>query len=82
MLHFEKVWNTILWIEHMQCTLLSYQKICFRCANFELWKITFEGLHIIIIQKFKFQKMYTKIHCNLNINNISFELFYLENVLY
>jgi hypothetical protein len=42
----------------------------------------FEGLHIIIIPKFKFQKMCTKVHNGSNIHNTSFELFDLENVQY
>jgi hypothetical protein len=44
--------------------------------------LTFENLHIIIIQKFKFQKMCIKLHNGSSINNISFELFDLENVQY
>jgi len=28
MLHFEKVWSMISWIEHMKSILLSYQEIC------------------------------------------------------
>jgi hypothetical protein len=45
-------------------------------------KFTFEGLHIVKIQKFKFQKMCIKVHNGSNINNTSFELFDLENVQY
>jgi hypothetical protein len=41
-------------------------------------KLTFEGFHIIIIQKFKFQKMCFKVHNGSNINNTSFELFDLK----
>jgi hypothetical protein len=47
-----------------------------------LEKFTFEGLHIIIIQKFKFQKMCLKVHNDSNISNTSFVLFKLENVQY
>jgi hypothetical protein len=43
---------------------------------------TFEGLYIVIIQKFKFQKMCIKVHNDLNIINTSFELFDLEIVQY
>ncbi len=34
----------------MQCTLVSYQKTCFGCQIWIYWKLTFEGLHIVIIQ--------------------------------
>jgi hypothetical protein len=44
-------------------------------------KLTFEGLHIVIIQKI-FQKICIKVHNGLNISNTSFELFDLENVQY
>jgi hypothetical protein len=45
-------------------------------------KLTFEGLHIIIIQKFKFQKMCFKVQNGSNIRNTSFELFDLESAQY
>jgi hypothetical protein len=66
----------------MQCILVSYQKTCFGCQIWVYEKLTFEGLHIIIIQKFKFQKMSIKVHNDSNINNTSFELFDLENMQY
>jgi len=62
--------------------LFSYKKTCF---GYQIWvygKLIFEGLHIVIIQKVKFQKMYIKMHNGSNINNTSFELFDLENVQY
>jgi hypothetical protein len=34
-------------------------------------KLIFEGLHIVIIQKFKFQKLCIKVHNGLNISNTS-----------
>jgi hypothetical protein len=37
---------------------------------------------IIIIQKFKFQKLCIKVHDTSNINNTWFEMFDLENVPY
>ncbi len=49
-------------------------------AQFEFMEIfTFEALHIVIIQKFKFQTMCIKVHNSSNINNTSFDL---ENVQY
>jgi hypothetical protein len=66
----------------MQCTLVSYQKICFGCQICVYGKFTFEGLCILIIQKFKFQKMCMKMHNGSNISNTSFELFDLKNVQY
>jgi hypothetical protein len=45
-------------------------------------KNIFEGFHIVIIYKFKFQKMCIKVHNGSNINNTSFELFDLQNVQY
>jgi len=66
----------------MRCTLVSYQKICFGCQIYVYGKFTFEGLHIVIIQKFEFQKMCIKVHNGLNISNTLFELFDLENVQY
>jgi len=51
-------------------------------SNLGFGKFTFEGFHIIIIQKFKFQKMCIKVHNGSNITNTSFELFDLENVQY
>jgi hypothetical protein len=66
----------------MQCTLASYKKTCFGCQIWVYGKSIFEGLHTVIIQKFKFQKMCIKVHNGSNINNTSFELFDLENVQY
>jgi len=66
----------------MQCTLVSYQKTCFGCQIWVHGKLTFEGLHIVIIQEFKFQEMCIKLHNCSNISNTSFELFDLENVQY
>jgi hypothetical protein len=66
----------------MQCTLVSYQKICFGCQIWVYGKFIFEALHIAIIKKFKFQKMCIKVDNGSNINNTSFELFDLENVKY
>jgi cytochrome c peroxidase len=43
-------------------------------------KLILEGLHIVIIQTFKFQKMCIKVHNGSNISDTSFELFDLENV--
>jgi hypothetical protein len=59
----------------MQYTLISHQKICFICQIWAYGKFTFEGLHIVIIQKFKFQKMCIKVHNGSNISNMTFELF-------
>jgi hypothetical protein len=53
----------------MQCTLVLYQKTCFACQIWVYEKITFEGLHVVIIQKFKFQKMCIKVHNSSNISN-------------
>jgi hypothetical protein len=50
--------------------------------NLSLWKFYFEGLHIVIIKKFKLQKMCIKVDNGSNISNTSFELFDLENVQY
>jgi hypothetical protein len=66
----------------MQCTLVSCQKICFGCQIWIFGKFTFEGLPIVIIQKFKFQKMCIKVHNGSNNNNTSFELLDWENGQY
>jgi hypothetical protein len=58
----------------------AYQKKSFGCQIWVYGKLTFEGLHIVIIQKFKFQKMCIKVHNGSNISNTSFELFDLKNV--
>jgi hypothetical protein len=64
----------------MQCILISYQKTCFGGQIWIYEKLTFEGLHIVIIKKLKLQKMCIKVHNGSNINNTSSELFDLENV--
>jgi len=56
MLQFEKVWSMISWIEHMKSILLSYQEICFGHHILVYEKVIFEMFHIVIIQKFLFQK--------------------------
>jgi hypothetical protein len=66
----------------MQCSLVSYQKTCFGCQIWVDGKLIFEGLHIVIIEKFKFQKICIKVHNGSNISDTSFELFDLENVQY
>jgi hypothetical protein len=43
-------------------------KTYFECQIWVYRKLTFEGLHIVIIQKFKFQKMCIKGHNGSNIN--------------
>ncbi len=48
--------------------------------NLGLGKFTFEGLHIVIIKKFRFQKMCINVHNGSNISSTSFEIFDLENV--
>jgi hypothetical protein len=57
--------------------LISYEKTCFGCQIRVYGKITFEGLHIVIIQK-----LYIKVHNGSNISNTSFEYFDSENVQY
>jgi hypothetical protein len=57
-------------------------KNMFWMPNLNNGKLIFEGLHIVIIQKFKFQKRCIKVHNGSNISNTSFELFDLENVQY
>jgi hypothetical protein len=69
-------------IKHMQCTLISYEKTCFGCQIWIYWKLIFEGLHIVIIQKIEFQKMCIKVHNGSNISDTPFELFDLEIVQY
>jgi hypothetical protein len=65
----------------MQCTLVSSKNVVDAKFKF-MEKLTFEGFHIILIQKFKFQKKCFKVHNGSNISNTSFELFILENVQY
>jgi hypothetical protein len=43
-------------------------------------KFTFEGLNIVIIEIFEFQKMCINMHDGSNINNTSFEQFDLDKV--
>jgi hypothetical protein len=57
---------------------MSYQKLCF---GFQIWvygKFTFEGLHIIIIQIFKFQKLFIKVDNGSNIGTTLVKWFDLE----
>jgi hypothetical protein len=65
------------------CNALYHIKKYIVDTKFKVYgKITFERLHIIVIQKFKFQKICIKVHNGSNINNTSFKLFDLENAQY
>jgi len=66
----------------MQCTLVWYQKLCFGCQIWVHGKFTFEGLHIIMIQNFKIQKIFIKVDNGSNISTTLIKLFDLENVQY
>jgi hypothetical protein len=55
---------------------------CSGCQIWVYWKLNFEGLRIIIIQKFKIQKVWIKVHNGSSINNTSLKLFDLEIVQY
>jgi hypothetical protein len=46
---------------------IIFKKTCFGCQIWVYWKLNFEGLHIVIIQKFKFQKLCIKVHNGSNI---------------
>ncbi len=63
-MHFSIIYKNLFWMPNLKV----YE-------NF-----TFEGFHIIIIQKFNIPKMCTKVHNDSNIDNTSFED--LENVQY
>ncbi len=53
-------------IIHIKKQVFSTSKLCKE-------KLTFEGLNLVIIEMFKFQKMYIHMHEGSNINNTSFE---------
>jgi hypothetical protein len=56
-----------------KCICNSYWKEVFNALELHNEKITFEGLNIVIIEIFKFQKISINMHHDLNINNTSFE---------